>query len=194
MSLQACRCKHVAASMPSTCTKHAAHMYQACAWYTAALRFTVLCCAALWCGAPGGPGWRSGEQRPAAAAGHEPGGVPFRGCPSFSGHYHKPHVVAGSSVEYVGSPYQTSLAEAGQAKRLLLLRAPGWQVRPYPDCRLACQTPAPCPLRRLAGQTLAPCPPRRLAGQTLPYPLFEQSKGKAGLLLGGRPSVRGCPL
>lgn len=50
----------------------------------------------------------------------------------YSGHFHKPHVVHASksenslsshdiSVRYVGSPYQTSFAEAGQAKSLLLV-------------------------------------------------------------------------
>lgn len=48
------------------------------------------------------------------------------GKPVYSGHYHQPHRVAGV-VRYVGSPYQTSLSEAGQAKRLLVLdRQRGW--------------------------------------------------------------------
>ena len=49
------------------------------------------------------------------------------GLPVYSGHYHKPHVVAGSSIEYIGSPMQMSFAEAGQEKRLLLLTS-DWQV------------------------------------------------------------------
>eukprot|EP00667_Euglena_gracilis_P002677 EG_transcript_2682 len=48
------------------------------------------------------------------------------GKPVYSGHYHQPHRVAGV-VRYVGSPYQTSLSEAGQAKLLLVLdRQRGW--------------------------------------------------------------------
>lgn len=43
----------------------------------------------------------------------------------YSGHFHKPHVVniKGSQIRYVGSPYQTSLNEAGQSKALLLVDA-----------------------------------------------------------------------
>ncbi|KAJ1441119.1 hypothetical protein B484DRAFT_476493, partial [Ochromonadaceae sp. CCMP2298] len=41
-----------------------------------------------------------------------------KNIPIFSGHFHKPHIVerGGSSLCYVGSPYQTSLSEAGQSK------------------------------------------------------------------------------
>ena len=48
----------------------------------------------------------------------------------YSGHFHKPHVVHvgnkqkrknGAEVRYVGSPYQTSFSESGQAKSLLLV-------------------------------------------------------------------------
>lgn len=42
----------------------------------------------------------------------------------YSGHFHKPHIVStngGSEIRYVGSPYQTSLSEAGQQKALLLV-------------------------------------------------------------------------
>lgn len=49
------------------------------------------------------------------------------GLPVYSGHYHQPHVVPGTSVQYVGSPYQVSRAEAGQQKRLLLLDS-RWSV------------------------------------------------------------------
>lgn len=44
--------------------------------------------------------------------------------PTFSGHFHKPHRVPRTSITYIGSPYQVSLAEAGQRKRFLLLRSP----------------------------------------------------------------------
>jgi DNA repair exonuclease SbcCD nuclease subunit len=48
----------------------------------------------------------------------------------YSGHFHKPHIVrtnGGSSIRYVGSPYQTSLSEAGQSKHLLLVDSQqGW--------------------------------------------------------------------
>lgn len=42
----------------------------------------------------------------------------------YSGHFHKPHFVqnqAGRTIQYVGSPYQTSLSEAHQSKELLLV-------------------------------------------------------------------------
>ena len=47
--------------------------------------------------------------------------------PIYSGHFHKPHVVQrpeaapGVSIRYVGSPYETTLAEANQEKALLVL-------------------------------------------------------------------------
>jgi len=47
--------------------------------------------------------------------------------PIYSGHFHKPHVVQkpeaapGVAVRYIGSPYETTLAEANQAKALLVL-------------------------------------------------------------------------
>lgn len=66
------------------------------------------------------------------------GGVPPSkfppGKPIYSGHFHKPHLVKGRSgvrtgsdesnkveIRYVGSPYETSLSEAGQEKALLVL-------------------------------------------------------------------------
>jgi hypothetical protein len=45
------------------------------------------------------------------------------GVPTYTGHYHKPHTVPGTAIRYVGSPYQVSRAEAGQAKALLVLDA-----------------------------------------------------------------------
>ncbi|PRW45242.1 ABC transporter (ISS) isoform C [Chlorella sorokiniana] len=51
------------------------------------------------------------------------------GIPTYTGHYHKPHTVAGTRITYIGSPYQVTRAEAGQRKRLLLLdRAAGWEA------------------------------------------------------------------
>ena len=44
--------------------------------------------------------------------------------PTYSGHFHKPHRVPRCPVTYIGSPYQISLAEAGQQKRLVVLRRP----------------------------------------------------------------------
>jgi DNA repair exonuclease SbcCD nuclease subunit len=43
----------------------------------------------------------------------------------YSGHFHKPHQVTSGNVciEYIGSPYETSLAEAGQQKSLVVLNA-----------------------------------------------------------------------
>jgi hypothetical protein len=40
--------------------------------------------------------------------------------PIYSGHYHKPHTIrrGGTSLHYVGSPYQTSLSEANEKKYL----------------------------------------------------------------------------
>uniref|UniRef100_A0A0G4I8L5 Calcineurin-like phosphoesterase domain-containing protein n=1 Tax=Chromera velia CCMP2878 TaxID=1169474 RepID=A0A0G4I8L5_9ALVE len=51
----------------------------------------------------------------------------------FSGHFHRPQTVVSrnsdAAVTYVGSPYQTSLCEANQPKRLLLLsKSAGWEV------------------------------------------------------------------
>ena len=45
--------------------------------------------------------------------------------PIYSGHFHKPHIVKRGDVciEYIGSPYETSLAEAQQEKSLLVLDA-----------------------------------------------------------------------
>lgn len=45
-----------------------------------------------------------------------------KSLPTFSGHFHKPHSLRGGTITYVGSPYQTTLSEAGQSKRLLLLQ------------------------------------------------------------------------
>ena len=67
------------------------------------------------------------------------GGVPLSLFPAdnpiYSGHFHKPHTVTapkaapGVAVRYVGSPYQTSLSEAGQEKELLVLDASrGWEL------------------------------------------------------------------
>ena len=42
----------------------------------------------------------------------------------YSGHFHKPHIVTasgGSTIRYVGSPYQISSSEEGQSKSLLLV-------------------------------------------------------------------------
>ncbi len=47
--------------------------------------------------------------------------------PIYSGHFHKPHTIVkpeaapGVSIRYVGSPYETTLSEAGQKKALLVL-------------------------------------------------------------------------
>jgi len=45
--------------------------------------------------------------------------------PIYSGHFHKPHVVKRGNVciDYIGSPYETSLAEAQQKKSLVILDA-----------------------------------------------------------------------
>jgi hypothetical protein len=53
--------------------------------------------------------------------------------PVYTGHYHKPHTVPGKiprvhPVQYVGSPYQTSMAEAGEEKQLLVLDTDTWLV------------------------------------------------------------------
>lgn len=45
----------------------------------------------------------------------------FPQCPVYTGHYHKAQL-HGDRVMYVGSPYQTTQSEVGQAKRLVLLR------------------------------------------------------------------------
>ena len=47
-----------------------------------------------------------------------------RDLPIYSGHFHKPHTMSRgrSSLRYVGSPYQTSLSEAGQDKFLYCMQ------------------------------------------------------------------------
>ena len=50
--------------------------------------------------------------------------------PIYSGHFHKPHIVKSGdvTVEYLGSPYEVSLAEAQQPKALAVLDATdGWK-------------------------------------------------------------------
>lgn len=49
--------------------------------------------------------------------------------PVYSGHYHEPHMLPGTAITYLGSPYQVSRAEAGQQKRLLILEPDTWAVR-----------------------------------------------------------------
>ena len=64
------------------------------------------------------------------------GGVPPSFFPPnkliYSGHFHKPHTVKSGSVkiEYLGSPYETSLAEAHQSKSLAILNE-SWQCLEY---------------------------------------------------------------
>lgn len=60
------------------------------------------------------------QRPPQAHAGLEPTTFPPH-IPVWTGHYHKPHTVPGTSICYVGTPYQVSRAEAGQSKRLLVL-------------------------------------------------------------------------
>jgi DNA repair exonuclease SbcCD nuclease subunit len=51
----------------------------------------------------------------------------------YSGHFHKPHTVKsanGVQIEYLGSPYETTLAEAQQLKTLAVLDA-DWQCIEY---------------------------------------------------------------
>lgn len=69
-----------------------------------------------------------------AKEGVEPSIFP-ENVPVFTGHYHKPHVVDNSQIEYVGSPYQVSASESGQTKRFLLLNS-SWEVR-YHNSKLA---------------------------------------------------------
>ena len=70
----------------------------------------------------------------AATVGLPPDAFPLPPTQVYSGHYHKPHLVPepaakGRSIRYVGSPYQLSMAEAGQEKALLVLdRTDGWSV------------------------------------------------------------------
>jgi DNA repair exonuclease SbcCD nuclease subunit len=64
------------------------------------------------------------------------GGVPPASFPPnkriYSGHFHKPHTVKSSNVdiEYLGSPYETTLAEAQQQKMLAVLDAE-WKCSEY---------------------------------------------------------------
>jgi hypothetical protein len=41
----------------------------------------------------------------------------------YSGHLHCPHTIPGTSITYIGSPYQVTANESGQEKRLLVLDA-----------------------------------------------------------------------
>ena len=53
----------------------------------------------------------------------------------YSGHFHKPHTVKSAhnvKIEYLGSPYQTSLAEAQQPKALAILDSKWQCVEYYP--------------------------------------------------------------
>lgn len=63
-----------------------------------------------------------------AEIGLEPEAFPPR-VPVYSGHYHKPQVLGGTStaarIEYVGSPFELSFAEEAQAKRMLIFSTPG---------------------------------------------------------------------
>ncbi|KAK9831282.1 hypothetical protein WJX74_010231 [Apatococcus lobatus] len=52
--------------------------------------------------------------------------------PTYTGHYHKPHVVGESNIRYVGSPYQVSRSEAGQCKELLILDSKWQEVAVVP--------------------------------------------------------------
>jgi hypothetical protein len=64
------------------------------------------------------------------------GGIPPSSFPPhkpiYSGHFHKPHTVQSGSrtIQYLGSPYQTSLSEAQQAKSLAVLDG-AWQCQEY---------------------------------------------------------------
>ena len=49
--------------------------------------------------------------------------------PCYLGHYHKPQVVPGTTIRYVGSPYQVTRAESNQKKSLVVLdRKQNWDV------------------------------------------------------------------
>jgi len=50
----------------------------------------------------------------------------FGGANTYTGHYHKPHVVPNTKITYVGSPYEVSRSEAGQKKELLVLDSLTW--------------------------------------------------------------------
>ncbi|KAK9831419.1 hypothetical protein WJX81_003210 [Elliptochloris bilobata] len=52
--------------------------------------------------------------------------------PTYLGHYHKPHMVGNTRVQYVGSPYEVSRSEAGQQKALLVLDAAWREVERIP--------------------------------------------------------------
>ncbi|CAM9204630.1 unnamed protein product, partial [Laminaria digitata] len=51
------------------------------------------------------------------------------GVPTFSGHFHKPHTIGDGFIRYVGSPYQTCLAESGQSKSLVVLDSEAWEEK-----------------------------------------------------------------
>ena len=47
--------------------------------------------------------------------------------PTWTGHYHKPHTIRGTNINYVGSPYQLSFGESNQAKYLNVLDSSTWE-------------------------------------------------------------------
>jgi hypothetical protein len=56
-----------------------------------------------------------------SANGLDPSAFPAT-MPTYTGHYHRPHVVEGTNIHYVGSPYQVG---AIQAKPALKTRSAG---------------------------------------------------------------------
>lgn len=54
----------------------------------------------------------------------------FGGRLTYTGHFHKPHVIAGHNITYLGSPYEISLAEAEQEKELVVFdRNASWIIK-----------------------------------------------------------------
>ncbi|KAK4535423.1 hypothetical protein CDCA_CDCA05G1448 [Cyanidium caldarium] len=65
-----------------------------------------------------------------ALDGLDPAVFPAAPIPTYSGHYHRPHAVPHHAhIVYCGSPYQVTLAEERQQKRLLVLDTASWRVQ-----------------------------------------------------------------
>jgi hypothetical protein len=73
--------------------------------------------------------------------------------PVYTGHYHKPHVVEGTQIEYIGSPYQVSAGESEQTKHFLVLNR-HWQAG-FPYWRLISYSSQTCDFSAVLKQILA---------------------------------------
>ncbi|KAK4529955.1 hypothetical protein CCYA_CCYA03G0812 [Cyanidiococcus yangmingshanensis] len=84
---------------------------------------------AVFCHAEIRGAWMNNHLRYDGHSGLEPELFPLAPVPTYSGHFHRPHLVPGyPQIRYVGSPYQVTRSEEGQQKQLLILRSSDWRV------------------------------------------------------------------